>query len=310
MRIVRYTADFSDTWNDFIRSSKNGTFLLERTFMDYHSDRFDDHSLCFFKENELIAVLPANEKDTSFYSHQGLTYGDLIVSKRCSLLDVQKLTDQLLIYLKEHGFNKFYLKMIPSFYHKFPSQEFNFSLFKHKPILYKKDVATIIDLEHPLPIAKGRKSQISKAKKQQYNIEKSTNFNAFMELERRILETKYNTTPTHSTEEIIRLSNAFPENIQLYTCCKNELIHAGIIVFISDRNVHCQYIATTEEGRSNGALDLLISHLICKFTSVKKYFEFGISTENDGFYLNEGLHYNKESYGARSVVYEGYLIEI
>ena len=38
----------------------------------------------------------------------------------------------------------------------------------------------------------------------------------------------------------------------------------------------------------------------------RAYFDFGISTEDEGRTLNEGLIANKESYGARAIVYERY----
>ena len=77
--ITRYSADKKAEWNDFISRSKNGTFLFNRNYMDYHSDRFDDHSLMFYIKDRLYAVLPANVKDGTLYSHQGLTYGGLVM---------------------------------------------------------------------------------------------------------------------------------------------------------------------------------------------------------------------------------------
>ncbi len=59
--ICRYTLNKQTEWDDFVKVSKNGTFLFLRAYMDYHSDRFQDHSLMFYNEkNKLIAVLPAN----------------------------------------------------------------------------------------------------------------------------------------------------------------------------------------------------------------------------------------------------------
>jgi len=42
----------------------------------------------------------------------------------------------------------------------------------------------------------------------------------------------------------------------------------------------------------------------------KKYFDFGISTENNGHYLNRGLIDFKERFGARSVVYDSYELKL
>ena len=64
--ICRYTQNKQTEWDDFVKVSKNGTFLFLRAYMDYHSDRFQDHSLMFYNEkNRLIAVLPANGSSKS-----------------------------------------------------------------------------------------------------------------------------------------------------------------------------------------------------------------------------------------------------
>ena len=74
----------ADEWNQFVRASKNGTFLFDRRFMDYHSDRFSDHSLMCYREGRLYALLPANEKGDTLVSHGGLTYDGLVTDSRCS----------------------------------------------------------------------------------------------------------------------------------------------------------------------------------------------------------------------------------
>ena len=42
----------------------------------------------------------------------------------------------------------------------------------------------------------------------------------------------------------------------------------------------------------------------------KNYFDFGISNENQGRNINEGLLYWKESFGARSITQDFYEVEI
>lgn len=47
--------------------------------MDYHEDRYCDHSLLIFKKDKLIALLPANKRsDVTISSHDGLNYGGLL----------------------------------------------------------------------------------------------------------------------------------------------------------------------------------------------------------------------------------------
>jgi hypothetical protein len=75
MEILRYSPEHASDWDAFVDNSRNGTFLFRRGYMDYHADRFADHSLMAVSSGKLMAVLPANEAEGTLWSHQGLTYG-------------------------------------------------------------------------------------------------------------------------------------------------------------------------------------------------------------------------------------------
>ena len=47
IQVARYDKSQETEWNSFIGCSKNGTFLFNRGYMDYHADRFTDASLGF-----------------------------------------------------------------------------------------------------------------------------------------------------------------------------------------------------------------------------------------------------------------------
>ena len=64
------------------------------------------------------------------------------------------------------------------------------------------------------------------------------------------------------------------------------------------------------EGRNVGALDFIIDKLINEVYSNKKYFDFGISNEDGGRFLNTGLIAQKEGFGARAVVHDFYEFEV
>ena len=88
--VRRYTPDKASEWNRFVAQSKNGTFLFDRRFMDYHADRFEDCSLMVYRQGALYALLPANIKNDVLFSHGGLTYGGLIMSRHISTLQVME----------------------------------------------------------------------------------------------------------------------------------------------------------------------------------------------------------------------------
>ena len=86
--IRRYTPADKRIWDLYVAKSKNATFLFRRDYMDYHSDRFADYSLLFFKGSRLYALLPANIEGDTLFSHHGLTYGGLIMDKEVCTADV------------------------------------------------------------------------------------------------------------------------------------------------------------------------------------------------------------------------------
>ena len=101
-----YRESLKNEWNEHIARSKNGTFLTDRNYMDYHSDRFKDFSLMFYSKDKLSAVLPGNIKDNVYYSHQGLTYGGLIIDSKCKTADVCRIFEEANTFLKGHGIKR------------------------------------------------------------------------------------------------------------------------------------------------------------------------------------------------------------
>ena len=89
--IRRYTPEHVDEWNQFVAESKNGVFLFDRRYMVYHSDRFCDHSLMFYLDGRLLAVLPAHQSGDTLCSHNGLTYGGLVMSPRLTVVQTMHL---------------------------------------------------------------------------------------------------------------------------------------------------------------------------------------------------------------------------
>jgi len=43
-------------WDNFVSEAKNSSFLFYRNFMEYHQDRFEDHSLLLFKKEKLLVL--------------------------------------------------------------------------------------------------------------------------------------------------------------------------------------------------------------------------------------------------------------
>ena len=311
MKLVCYSPENKNVWNDFIKQSKNGLFMFDRNYMDYHADRFTDHSLMAYSdEGKLLAVLPANSRDGVLYSHQGLTFGGFITDASMKAALMLELFNTLVDYLRLNKFTKLIYKAIPHIYHKHPAEEDIYALFRQKAELFRVDISTSILLADRLPFAELRKRGAKKAEKNGVLFQRSENWGEFMEMLSSVLQEKHDTRPVHSVAEMELLSSRFPDNIQLYTAETETGILAGVVTFIYDNLVHAQYIAASQAGRDVGALDGLFSNLITKQFADKKYFDFGISTEEAGMVLNEGLIAQKEGFGGRGIVHQFYEIVI
>ena len=94
--------------------------------------------------------------------------------------------------------------------------------------------------------------------------------------------------------------------LSLHAQQRNVLFIGGTVLYVTDRVVHAQYIAASPRGRDIHALDLLFQVVIRQALEQHPYFDFGISTENQGTFLNEGLIYQKEGFGARGICYDWY----
>jgi hypothetical protein len=309
MKIIKYENSWSEKWNHFIDHSKNGSFLFKRNFMEYHAHRFEDFSLLVINEQKIIAILPANIKDTTLYSHQGLTYGGFIVGMDIKMPIVLEAFKCLLHFLHEQGIGKLILKNIPYIYHRYPADEIEWALIKIKAELYRIDSTLTIDNRFPLPYQERRNRSIKKAEKIRPIIKtnESDGFDKFWQevLVPNMLK-KHNLKPVHNLTEIKILASQFPANIKQFNIYINNQIMAGCTMFLNPTVAHAQYISGTDEGRSNGCLDYLFNHLIKEEYISYPYFDFGNSNEEAGTKINFGLMDWKEGFGARAVSHDFY----
>jgi hypothetical protein len=310
LRLEKYSPDRKEAWNRLIKQSKNGTFMLNRNYMDYHSDRFTDHSLMFFEDQNLIAVLPANLRDNVLYSHQGLTYGGFIYDANMKMVKLLEIFEMMISYLKEQKVEKLIYKAIPHIYHTMPAEEDLYALYRHGAKLIKRGLSTTIMQSNKIRFERGRRRCVDEAKKAGMVIRKSEDFEKMYQLIKNILENKYGLKPVHSADEMKLLHDRFPENIHFYGCYLGEEMLAGSLIYITPRTVHAQYVYSSDEGKKLGANDLIYDFLINeKFTNIE-YFDFGISTENHTNNLNTALLQQKEMFGGRGVCYDLYELAI
>ena len=311
MEIRRYRREDKELWNSFVSKARNATFLFDRNYMDYHADRFDDNSFMFYHKGKLKAVLPANVAGDTLYSHQGLTYGGLLLDKKATVEDVLECFDSLNSWLRENGISKVVYKALPWIYQQYPSEEDLYALtWKCKAQLISRDIASTIVVDNKLKFAESRKSGIRKALSLNIEVGESNDVDGFWHVLEDNLGNRYNAKPVHTSSEMKLLMSRFPNNIKLYVAKMNGEIVGGTLIYVTPQVVHTQYISASVEGKKHGALDLLFDYIINKVYANCRYFDFGKSTEQGGAYLNEPLIFQKEGFGGRGVCYDWYQWEL
>lgn len=308
--IIGYNPDLKEVWNDFVNNSKNGTFLFNRGYMDYHAYRFKDHSFIFLKKGKIRALLPATLRDDTLSSHAGLTYGGLIMDKKITVSEILEIFGLLKERCRHEGINNLIYKSIPYIYHSLPSEEDLYALFRHNATLSARGVSSVIRQSDRLKFRDIRKRGIRKAVEQGIEITESKDFSGFWDILSANLQNKYSVTPVHSIEEITMLASRFEKEIKLYTAILDGEIIAGTVCYLTGNCAHSQYISASPKGKESGALDLLFDNLINLRLKDYAYFDFGISTEEGGRILNENLIYQKEGFGGRAVCYDTYIMKI
>ena len=310
MKIIQYRPDNKQEWDNHVHNSKNGTFLFCRDFIEYHGSRFSDHSLMFYHDEKLLGILPGHIQQDTYHTHSGLTYGGLVLLPSARMTQVIEMFDTLADYLKRSGTKRIIYKAVPHIYHKYPAEEDLYVLFRLGATLISRSISSTLLTDRRIPYNRLRKRGVKKAVKNHLHMVKSEDFESFWKILSENLHTKHNTHPAHSLEEIIYLKKKFPENITLFQAFDSDDIPiAGCLVFETDTVVHIQYIAASDEGRNKGAIDMLVDYVITNYPN-KKYFDYGISTENEGHYLNENLISQKEGFGARGTVYDIYSVDL
>ncbi|MDO5570864.1 MAG: GNAT family N-acetyltransferase [Bacteroidales bacterium] len=314
MKIIRYTSQMKNQWDTFIKGSKNGTFLFMRDYMDYHSNRFDDCSFLFYENDRLCAVLAGNlskneDQSLTFYTHQGLTYGGFILHKKSRAELPLLLMEELIKYLKNINVALFYYKAIPHIYHKFPAEEDIYSLFINKFSLLSCNISTAVRINKNIDSSRLFRAPKRK-EKNNLVIEQTNDASLFWDIIVNDRKERHNVSPVHTLKEIQLLKDRFPDNIFFHIVKKDDEIIAGSVIYFTEEVIHLQYAAATNFGKSLYATDIIYYESIFNFFPNAEWFDFGISNENNGLYLNTGMTNHKEEFGASSVVYNTYFLSL
>lgn len=307
-----YTPGLAQQWNAFVAEARNGIFLFDRRYMDYHADRFHDFSLVARDaRGHILALLPACRVGDSLRSHSGLTFGGWIMPRRrCDTLDMLEIHDAAAAFLRDNGIRSLLYRPSPHIYHSLPAEEDIYALVRAGASLSSALVAEVLGLADPLPFDQGARQRVRKLAGSGIVIARDDDFPAFWDILTDLLRERYGATPVHSLDEITLLHSRFPDNIRLYTAREDGRMIAGVVMYVNPTAAHSQYTAATPRGKETAAVAGIYAHIIRDLQGTSRYLDFGTSNEDGGREVNPGLVRQKCSYGGRAIVYPTFTLDL
>ncbi len=307
IRIERYSPAFSDAWAEVLRHARNGIFQFERQYMDYHGDRFEDMSLLAFVGGRPVALMPAAiDGHGVVTSHPGLTFGGLVMARELRTLQAIDIFDTMCLHLHEIGARRCVIKLVPPFFATYPSGDFEYALWRRGFTPCRRDLSSLLPLRGSIEFNSSKAYSANRARKTGLLIQEAemADFHALLQS---VLKERHGAEPVHSCSELELLQSRFPEQIFNRCAVRDGSVIAGALVYDYGHVWHTQYLASNAEGRKTGALDLVVAELIREARERGvDYLSFGASTVQEGRVINEGLLWQKESYGARAIVHDFY----
>ncbi len=293
-------------WNDFVSTSPTGHFMFHRNYMEYHADRFDDHSLLLHEGKKLVAVIPASAANGVWTSHQGLTFGGLVVGAKVYAAQALALTTALTEHLAGAGFTKAVIKAMPAAFAETAREDLLYALHRNGWTVGRRDLSSVIDYAAGLPYRQTKRHAVRNAAANDLTMTEDAGPERLWPVLESVLMARHDTAPTHSAAEIALLASRFPKNIRFFSAEHQGRVLGGAVMFLQAGAAHTQYLAVNDEGRALGALDYTLDALIGRYRETHRWFSFGISTTEGGTNLNESLIFQKEGFGARGVVHDFY----
>jgi hypothetical protein len=304
-----YDPAMKEQWDNFIAHAKNGNFLFFRDYMEYHRDRFHDHSVMFSVDGVLLGCLPANRLDATLYSHQGLTYGGLVMHRDIRRGHAFAIVSALKRHMASQGFERLVYKPMPYLYHALPADEDIDALIELGGRVVDAKVTCAVRTGDEPTFSLNRRQDMKRFAKSGLAVSRSYDFPAFMKLCAAHLWRRHSAKPVHSDEEIASLAARFPDFIRLFAVTRGSEIIAGIIVYCNSCCSRIQYVAQSEEAESFGVLTAVYEYVLNIALAPGTWVEFGHSIDHR-YGLNEGLHAYKESLGGRAVQIRSYEMNV
>ncbi len=241
--VHKYEEKYRGEWQEFLRTSNNGTMFHSMDFLDYHpSGKFDFYHLMFRRGDELLGILPGGVKESGkvFWSPVGASYGS-IATKDIRFETALEMVDAMMDYFRTNDFREIFLIPPPLIYSLNYNQHIEYALLYRKFDFELHYISHAIDLKHGnnflVHFDKTARKYLHKIfREDKLEIVINKEYKEFYEI---LLnnKAKHNATPTHSYEDILRLEELVPDNLKLIMVYYQGKPIAGSLLFLTNQKV-------------------------------------------------------------------------
>lgn len=315
MQIRSYKSEDAQAWDRFCENALNATLLHTRRYLGYHGDRFVDESRIIADEKgRVVGLFPAAkdpDDESCIVSHPGITYGGVVHDGRLGGERMLEAFNALADDYASRGYRRLIYKAVPHIYHRVPAQDDLYALYRLGARRFRCDLSSAVNIHNRLPKNERRRRAFRKAAKAGVEIREGREYiEPLWRVLRENLAHRHDAKPVHNENTINLLADYFPEHIRFVTgWCDGELV-AGVVIYFAGPVRHAQYIAASERGHAVNALDAVFENCIRQAQEEgANWFDFGISNEQQGEFLNDGLYAFKSEFGGGGIVHEFYDIE-
>lgn len=313
-----YTGTDEKIWDAFVASSGNGTIFHTRRFLSYHPDgRFEDHSLLIFDNQKLVAVLPAAKKDGRLVAHPGASYGGVVVAPTLSVVEMGEVLSAVMEYAKTQKFAGIsMLRLPPTSLQRQYAEDQHYWLYQQGYALTRTEMDGAIDLTRVqandvLSSFTGKcRNMVRQAERAKVEVKLSNDFATFWPILEGVLHGRHGTLPTHTLAEIQKLHELLPDGFRLLSAYQGKKMVGGIVlVTIHESALYTLYMAQEYAAQKDHPMHMLLSEAIkLGLQEKRRVLHLGVSTEDGGKKVNEGLFFFKESFGCKPVRRESFEI--
>jgi hypothetical protein len=311
-----YLPNDVSAWDDLVSRSCNGTFLHTRRFISYHGDRFDDRSAVLEnRRGRIVGLIPAAACPSDrelVVSHPGLTYGGVVHDGSVRGAAMIAAIERIAGHYRGLGYSRLRYKTVPAMYHSVPAEDDLYALFRFGARRYRSDLSAAVDLSSRGRVDQRRMRSRRRAEAAGVRTEEGwTEIGAFWQILEQNLARRHGAVPPHTLPEIQLLHDRFPDEIILIVAKIDDVPVAGTVLFWAGQVLHMQYSASTEDGRTACATDLVMEHAISLAGKQGcRCFDFGTNTMDEGRSLGQDLYQFKISFGAGGLVYDHYELDL